>query len=290
MTDALDTYIASVAQETPIVLVEYFDAHYYKITDNGITFFFPSVTTKLGIIDKPNLARWRGDVGNREADLRMYDASQQGKRIHWAWEVAQKGGAVVYDPWQNPIYTPEGIADLKAKYGEVVILRTQEEMRHVVKLKRQFDLLKPKVLGVEKKVYDLEHRDAGTIDAIYEIAEGEYPIAGSKPLFLPRGVYINDLKTGSYIDDKVWLQLAPYAVMWEKMMGIQVAGALVTHSGSTIKSGVPGLKTLYRPREILLTKDYADYRHAAALWERDHEGDEPEQFQFPSLITLGGQK
>ena len=273
----------------PIVLVEWYDEHYYQITKDGQTHYLPSVTTKLGIIDKPGLSRWRGDIGNREADLRMYDAGQRGKRLHWAREMLLTGGAVIYDPWQTPVYTEQGILDLKVKYGgRVAILRTQDEMVQIVKLHRQLEILKPKLLGVEMKVYDLQFKDAGTIDGIYEIAGGLYMIAGARPLILDPGIYIEDFKTGNYLDEKVWLQLAAYAKMWEDMTRKHVKGALVTHTGAKTKGGIAGLTTLFRDRETLLKKDYIDYRHAAALWERDHEEDQPQEFQFPSLLVLNG--
>jgi len=269
------------------VLVEYFDDHYYKITKDGTTHYLPSVTTKLGIIDKPFLAKWRGDIGNREADFRMYEAGQRGKRIHWAYEIALKGGMVVYDPWQNPVFTEEGIAALKAEHnGNVSILRTQDEMWTIVKLQKQFDALKPFVIGVEEKVYDIANKDAGTIDNILWIDEGDYLVAGSKPIHLKAGTYINDLKTGKVVGENTWLQLAAYAFMYEQMHQMKVAGALITHTSATIKGGIQGLKTLVRDRQTLLEKDYPDYRHASALWEREHADDQPETFSFPATIQL----
>lgn len=270
-----------------VVLIEALNDHWYKVKDGDAVHWLPSVTTKLGVIDKPGLNRWRADIGQREADLRLYDASQRGKRIHWAWEIALLGGAVIYDPWDKPVYTAEGIADLKKQFGEVAVLRTQDEMFQIVKLQKQFDTLKPKILGVEETVFDLENKDAGTIDGILWIEEGDYEISGVKPLHLESGVYVNDLKTGSYLDENVWLQLAPYAFMYENMHGIKVRGALVTHTSAQTKGKIPGLKTMFRDRQTLLERDYNDYRHAAALWERQHEGDQPEIFQFPSMIHLG---
>src|SRR6185503_8263046 len=106
-----------------ITLIEYFDDHFYKIEHEGNTYYCPSVTTKLGVIDKPFLAKWRGDIGNREADMRSYEAANKGKRIHWAWEVILKGGVCIYDAWHHPTYSAEQIAQLKQEYGEVAILR-----------------------------------------------------------------------------------------------------------------------------------------------------------------------
>jgi hypothetical protein len=276
-----------MVDELQPVLIEWFDEHHYKIMVKGSPQYFPSVTTKLGIIDKPFLAKWRGDIGNREADFRMYEAGQRGKRIHWAYETALKGGCVIYDPWQNPTYTQEGIDALKVKFnGNLAILRTQDEMFQVDKLKRQFEALNPKILGIEETVYDVMFRDAGTIDNILYIEEGNYLIAGSKPIHLHEGIYINDLKTGKVVGEDTWLQLSAYAVMWEQIHGVQVTGALITHTAAVIKGGISGLKTLVRERDQLRNEDYVDYRHAAALWERNHADDQPQTYEFPSLIQF----
>lgn len=268
-----------------VVLIEWFNAHYYKVTVGDKSYYIPSVTTKLGVLDKPQLARWRGDIGNREADLRAYEASQKGTRIHWAYATALKGGAVVYDPWQKPVYTTEGLDALRKEHGEIAVLRTQEEMCDISKLAEQFKRLNPEVLGVEETVHDLDQLDAGTIDNILLIKDGEYSIAGQKPLRLSGGIYVNDLKTGSFVGDDVWLQLAPYTIMYEKKHGVTCAGALVTHTGSSIKSGIPGLKTLFCSREMIQIY-YQKYRRISDVWNDRHEGDHPETFQFPSLVTL----
>lgn len=271
-----------------IELISYYDDHFYRVEEHGEVYYLPSVTTKLGVIEKPQLARWRGDIGNREADLKMTEAQDRGKRIHWAWETVLNGGIAIYNPYQHPNYSQEQLEALNAKFGalNVVVLRVQDEMVQIHKLKSQFDLLKPEVLGVEKKVYDLEHRDAGTIDSILKIQKGDYMIAGAKPLSLKEGIYIQDLKTGNYLDDNVWLQLAAYTYMFEKMFEAKVQGALVTHTSAKTKGGIAGLTTLFRDRETLLDKDYNDYRHAAALWERNHADDQPKTFTFPTAITL----
>lgn len=271
-----------------IVLVTYEDEHWYKIVDRDQTYFIPSVTTKLGVKDKPFLARWRGDIGNREADLRMNEASQRGKRVHWAKETLLRGGVVVYDPWQNPVYTIDGIKDLEKQFKHVATLRVQDEMLQVHKIKQQLDILKPEVLAVEMTVYDLDELNAGTVDAVYAIKPGNYMIAGAKPLYLEGGIYIEDLKTGNVVDDSVWMQLAPYLVCYEKMSGNSVKGALVTHTGAKTRGGIAGLTTLFRSREDLILKDYPDYRHASSLWLRDHAEDQPKQYQFPAILTLGG--
>ena len=274
----------------PVVMVEWFNAHWYKVTQNGNVHWIPSVTTKLGIIDKPFLAKWRGDLRNREADLRMEDAANRGTRIHYAWAAALMNGAVLYNPARNAVYTEEGIAEYRKKYKEVAIIRSQDEMWQIVKLQKQFNILKPKVVDVEKTVFDIEDSIAGTIDHVYYIGEGEYKVNGSKPLYLKEGLYIGDLKTGSVVDENVWLQIAPYLYCYEKMVGITCQGGLVTHTSAKTKAGIEGLATLFRSREELIDKDFPDYLHASKLWMRKHADDKPETFEFPSMITLTNQK
>lgn len=271
----------------PVTLVEWFNEHWYKVSVNGGAHYLPSVTTKLGILDKPFLARWRGDVGNREADLRMNEASNKGKRIHYAWYVALKSGAVVYDPWQSPIYTPEQIADLNKKYdGLVSILRTQEEMWEVYKLSQQFKILKPEVVCVEQIVYDIETKDAGTIDHVYRVIEGDYAIAGQKPLHLPGGIVIGDLKSGAAIYDEAWYQTAKYLDMFEKKNGIKTIGTMITHSNASTRKGVPGLNTLFHSREQVMDEDLPMFKKIASVWESKHKDDQPETYQLPSIIQL----
>lgn len=272
----------------PIVLVEWFDDHWYKVKVGEAVRYIPSVTTKLGIKAKDGIARWRGDVGNREADLRLYEAGQRGTRLHWARKVLLEGGAVVYDPWQNPVYTDQGLIDLKEKYkGNVAILRTQDEMYQMVKLTKQIEILKPEILHVELKVYDLENNDAGTVDGVYRIKAGKYPINGSKLLELPAGIVVDDFKSGNYLDDNVWYQLAPYAKMVQDLLKEPVVGGLVTHTGANqIKGGIAGLATKWRPAEQLLGRDYKIYRNLSSVWEAEHVDDKPDQFQFPSILVL----
>jgi hypothetical protein len=282
--------VAEIVTTEPIVLVEWFDDHWYKVVKDGATHWLASVTTKLGIIDKPGLARWRGDIGNREADLRMHSQGDRGKRIHFAWATALEGGAVIYDPWQNPVYTPEGIAELSKKYnGKVAVIRTQDEMWQIDKLRRQHEILKPKVVAVEVKVYDLETKDAGTIDSVIMLETGIYPgINGVKPVPINKGLYINDLKSGNWLGDEADYQTGKYMVMYEKLFNVECAGTIITHTAASTKKGIPGLGTYVRTREQVLKEDVPMYNRIAAVWDAKHKDDQPETFQFPSIITLGG--
>lgn len=279
-------------------LIEFRSEHWYRVDEvkvvegavgETITHYIPSVTTKLGVKEKSFLAKWRGDIGNREADMRLFEAQQKGIRIHSAVEKMLRGGSVIYNPWNHPVYSQEQIAEMQEE-GPLAIVQHQDEMLDVWKVKQQLDILKPKVMDVEMMVYDLENKDAGTIDHVYEVQEGIYAINGRTEIHLDAGIYIGDLKTGQSVTDDVWLQVAPYLVMYEKMTGNQVAGAIVTHTGSKTKTGIPGLSTLVRSRQVLIESDYPDYRRASDLWMRDHKNDKPETYKIPSILKLQGEQ
>lgn len=90
--------------------VSWYDDRFYKITTReqpeGLTCFeapnglfhvyLPSTTTKHGIINKPFLAKWRGDIGNELADKKMHESQDRGTRIHYALEVLFNGGTVEF--------------------------------------------------------------------------------------------------------------------------------------------------------------------------------------------------
>lgn len=272
-------------------MVEWFNDHWYKLellsaTSQPETRWIPSVTTKLGITDKPFLARWRGDIGNREADMRLFEAQEKGKRIHNAWHIFCIGGVVLYNPWNRPNYTTEEISEIQFEYaGNVAVIQHQEEMLALVKLQRLVGILKPKMIFSEKVVYSLTHNDAGTADNAWEIAEGEYPINGAKPLFIKGGRYLVDLKTGSTVGESAFEQTAAYIKCDEEMGALPYQGSMILHTAAKTRTAIEGLACIVRSREDV-EKDYLTYRLKSELWERTNEDAAPRVFEFPSLIRL----
>lgn len=277
-------------QALEVKMVEWFSEHWYKITLlNGTgpdVRWMPSVTTKLGVIDKPFLAKWRGDLGNRECDMRLFEASQRGSRIHYAFNVLTTGGTVIYNPWQRPNYVPEVIKEITEKAnGNVAIIQYQDEMLALVKLQKWIDIVKPEILFSEMTVYSLKNNDAGTADVGFKIKEGHYPVNGSVPLFIPGGSYIADLKTGNQVSEEANLQTSAYLHCAEEMKMGPYAGTIILHTGAKTKRGIEGMATVLRkPEEV--EEDYKDYRLAAQLWERKNKDSKPTVFEFPSLIKL----
>lgn len=264
-------------------MVQYFDDHFYKVGENYIA----SVTTKLSVESKPFLARWRGDVGNREADMRMHDASQRGKRIHYAWWVYITGGTVVYNPWENPTYSEEDIKKLKSE-GILFVLNSQDEMLQLWKLQRFFELVNPQIRHAELIVYSVEKDIAGTLDNAFLIEKGKYDVSGKNQLVIPKtGVYIADLKTGNSFEESMWNQIAPYSKCYEEMGYGKTEGGLILHTGAKSKSGISGLSVPLRTAEEL-DHDFIIYQKIADIWKERNPGYGPDIFSFPSLIKKRG--
>ena len=276
--------------EPGIKLIEWFDEHFYKIETDDKIEYLPSTTTKLQVAPKPFLAKWRGDVGNREADLKMNEASDRGKRIHYAVNHYLNRGTVIYNPYQRPTFTAEAIKELEEKTGkEVFVLKDQGEMYQLYKFKLWINEVKPVIIASEVIVYDLDMKEAGTVDIVLDIAAGEYNVSGAKPLVLAGGRYIVDLKTGNQIDDNYYMQTADYQVMYNKSFKnsvgfVPVKENLIIHTNATTKKGILGLSTHLRTEEEA-KKDYEDFRHIAAIWERTNTSN-PKVFEFPNLIRL----
>jgi hypothetical protein len=282
-----------------IKMIEYFDDHFYKIEfEDGTKFYFPSVTTKLGAAPKPFLARWRGDIGNREADQRMYDAANKGKRIHYAVNLFLNDGVILLNPFNHPNYKEEKIREIQSRIDrEVFVLQDQDEMLHVYRFQEWMKRVNAKLLGTDMIVCDMTYNEAGTLDFALEIEEGTYEINGAKPLKLEKGIYIADLKTGSDVHDEAFLQIAAYSDMY--FMGAEkypdeFKGAMIIHTGSKMRTGIPGLSTVLRTPEQVV-KDYNDFRAVAQIWDRQNKDAMPRMLEFPSLITkneefLNGEK
>jgi len=268
-----------------IKTVEFHDDRWYRVGDE----YYPSVTTILGIISRPFLAKWRGDIGNREADMRMFEASERGTRIHSAFETLIKGGTVVYNPPQRPVYTPDEINALTAKYdGFVEIVKYQDEALQINKLMKFLEIVKPEILASEVTVYSDSQRYAGTVDAVMKIKGGKYPVNGRVPLEIKGGVWIVDLKTGKSLDDNAFMQMAAYAGAHVELGGAEVAGTMVLHTGSSNRAGIEGLGVSVRTDEM--DQDFRDFQTAHQLWLRKNKNVQPKAFEFPTLFTLKKEK
>lgn len=275
-------------QKENVTQIEWWDSHFYKVDfGDGKIDYFPSVTSKLNASPKPFLARWRGDVGNQEADRRLHDAEERGSRIHYAWYTINTGGTVLYNPFMRPVYMAEDIAEItKKENGKVFVLNYQEEMYALYKLQRWCQVVQPEILMSEKVVYSIQNRDAGQMDNLMRIKAGKYQINGKEPLVLKEGLYVFDLKSGNSVDsDDAPAQVAAYANCLYEMEGLDIEGTLIVHTNSQTRTGISGLSTILSTREEM-KENYKFYRDVASVWERKLAKDKPKLFEFPSLIKL----
>lgn len=269
-----------------VKLVEYYNEHWYKIETEGRTEYYPSVTTKLGIIRKPFLENWRGDLGNRECDMRLFEAGARGTRIHHAWYTLTTGGAIVYNNWRRPTYLADEIEVYKTRYKEnVAVVQHQDEMIDCWKLQRFMDIVKPKIIASELTVYSDKYKEAGTVDNVFEIEEGEYEVNGREPLALRGGVYIADLKTGNIFSEDTYMQTAAYASMYNEMYSVRVEGTLGLHTGGKNKKGIEGFNAYLRT-ESQKEEDFKDFRSVSQVWLNKNKTAAPRKLEFPSLLTL----
>lgn len=275
--------------EVKVKQVEWYDDRWYKITfPDGTVDYFASVTTKLGVIDKPGLRLWVGDVGNETANTHLFNAQERGSRIHHAWETLVTGGKVVYNSPYNGVFSRQEINTLyEQNNNNVAILPYQDEFHAILKLNAFYNEVHPEFVFNEKVVYSLSHKEAGTLDNLVKIKKGKYKINGMTPLELDSGYYVLDVKSGKEVYDENFLQVACYAHCVEEMKLVpKVIGALVLHTSGKTKKGIEGLSSYLRTSEDL-EKDYEVYRHVSKVWEYKNSTSKPKVFDFPSIISLG---
>jgi len=273
--------------------VEYFDKRRYKFTfTNNEVRYIPSVTTKLEEYREQGLEYYRERVGTEEADRAMEEGGEWGGIVHHGCFLLATGGAVLYEP---PSYQTIGIANedvadlvkqntlirqqLDAKGIPYLTINDQFRFLQARKFKFWMDTVKPKVLFAETVVYSLAHDIAGRIDFLFEIQEGNYPIAGVKEIFLPGGIVLPDVKTGAW-SDRHFLQMAAYRVAVKESLNVDVVATVGIHLKAKTNSG---MNTLVRVSPEV-DKDFEGFQHVAALYDRKHKNDEPQDFEFESVL------
>ena len=263
----------------------YFDDRGYRIKfKDGSVYEQASVTTKLGIEDKPFLYRWYADQGWDQARKKLHESGERGRRIHYALFIYTMGGIVLYNNPQVPSYTEQQISEFQRENPYFVVLQNQDEMLAMVKLQKFFDIVNPKIIESERTVWSIEHGIAGTLDMALEIEKGTYDVNGSKKLIIPEtGVYIGDLKTGAQISDSAWAQIATYKVAFDELSGLKSKGGLVLHTSASTKSGIEGFAAPLLTSEQL-EPHFQFFKHASAMWDFRNPNFTLKAFSFPTLI------
>jgi hypothetical protein len=291
------------ATKIEVKQIAWFDDRFYKIRYENdkkveVEDYIPSITTKIGALAKPNLMRWYGDLGTREARLQMTEKGDRGSRIHWAWETFCGGGVVIYQPDKAPLYDKEEFdALVKRHNNHFFVLKNQDEMWNFMKLSAFHKAIKPYYMVNERVVYNIDLREAGTLDNLIGIPEGEYMISGAKPVKLERGLYLFDAKTGNYVGNEARFQLSAYfyCVLYMIFNGLievpedyeqfGIKGAIIGHTSATTKNGIEGFSATILTRDQL-HEYYTRYRNIAAVWEAEFGTLKPKLRQIPGYVAL----
>lgn len=262
--------------------IDWFDQHYYKVGED----FYPSVTTILQAapFKQQALAYWRGDIGNNEADKQFYQAGERGTFIHNCMTKMLNGNRIYFK------FVPEGENGL--------LVTDQWDAIQLHRIAQFFKVVKPVILHNELIVYSHKHRFAGSIDLVLEIKDGSYLIDGKKPVYLPSGVYIADLKTSRDIHDDYWLQVAAYTFAFQEMYpDIKITNNLILHTKSSNKLGIEGFscKTvkLYGSEEeiednpqAIINENFNAFLDIHKLWKRKPVPTKPKLFNMPNKISI----
>lgn len=258
----------------------------YELTVIDDNIFLPSSTTILGSAPKEWLGRWRGQVGNWEADRVMNEALDKGSRVHSAFAALINGTIILFNNPKAPAYTKEQILniELDSKNG-VMILSNQQEMLEVWRLQRFFDIVKPKIIGTEMTVLSEVYGYAGTTDHLWFINAGEYDLGDKEKFIIEKsGHYILDIKTGKEDEYNYPEQLASYTVAIEESGDYKIEGAIILYSNSSKKKGIEGFKF------EMITKEELEYHFKGFIFQYNiwlkKANKSPKVFDLPSLLKI----
>lgn len=136
---------------------------------------YAKITSVLSIINKPQLNKWRGDIGNEKADQIMHEAAQFGREFHSFCEMIDRG-----EGWDIPLD------------------KINEPMRSMVEKYRAWFYENVKsVILTEEEIYSDKYLFAGRLDTVYEIKGIKGPV-------------LVDRKTGKFLDYTASMQMAAY--------------------------------------------------------------------------------
>ena len=258
----------------------------YTVLNDGKTIFLPSSTTILGSAPKEWLAKWRGQVGNWEADRIMNEAMDKGSRIHHTFANLINGTIVLFNNPKAPTYTQEQISQIAVENkAGVIVVQDQQEMLELWRLKQFFDILKPKVVATEMTVVNERYGYAGTLDHLWHIEKGVYDLGDKVKYEFPEtGLYILDIKTGG--EDKINYpeQLASYYSAVIEQPETNIKGAVLLYSNSGNVKGIQGFKL------DLLTPAVLEYHFQGFIYQYNvwlkKANKSPKVFDLPSLLRL----
>jgi len=152
-------------KEIEVQLCEWFDEHWYKMTLEDKTDYFPSITTKLGAVSNPGLIRYYKQTDLQTIEHKLFLSSKRGIRIHNAEHVLASGGVVVYMPFDPKIVCSEQIV-YSIKYREAGTMDREKK-----KKKGAYEGITRKPLKLEDGIY-LADTKTGMLGSAYKQGAG----------------------------------------------------------------------------------------------------------------------
>jgi hypothetical protein len=279
-----------------VVMVQWFDDHSYKITfiDGSERSFVSASTVSGGVFALDWLPRYRGQVGNDQADQELHIAGHRGTQVHHAIYTLCKPGLVMFDHAPEINVNPDLrekvtnlVAQCKANDVPYYVVRDQFNATLVNRYKKLHAVLGGKPLNSEMVVYSLTHETAGTLDQERTLEAGaRLAEDGTLVVNVPTtGIWILDFKTGAE-DEAHKLQVAAYLVCLEESKRVHVEGFIICYLNGKNKKGIAGVKCVLRTREQALEEDFPDFLRAKALWHRGHPNWEPKVAEFEAIMYL----
>jgi hypothetical protein len=247
--------------------------NFINTTDEGVEIYCPSVTTILNLVSPmPYLARWRGDIGNREADYIVSEALDNGSHIHSGCEAYCKN---------KTLYMLE-VEDLVKNIEDKFLVRSQMAMMQIARFEKLLDLFKPKIISIEESVFKLgKICYAGTLDYIFEIKEGIYELSNRTKIELKGGLYVVDLKTGKSASDTMFIQTSAYT---KCIMDKEIIGNMIWHLNSDRKTGIIGANVLATYDIELYYEQFLNYYKTFMFQNSELK---PKLYKIPLILKKG---
>lgn len=180
---------------------------------------WPSVTELIGLLDKPFLAKWRGKIGNEEADRIMHESAERGRTVHECVESYLRDGKL-------------------SMCGQ-----TEDCERLFRAWHKWWTDQKRTVHSLELKVISKKHKFGGTFDAIL--------LDGNKRI-------LTDWKFSNSDDHFRYLQLAGYALAFYDEVGEKIKEGLIVRVDREGKVYETRIKNLWKyvPLFVALRRIY----------------------------------
>ena len=250
--------IREVDTERGIVQLTMSDERWYsrRIMENTAWDFVPSVTWICDSYPKGiGFYHWLASKGWNEAEAIRAAAGDKGSKVHQAIGVLIAGGTVAMDDaFENPrTLEPEPL--------------TPAEYECLMSFVEWFQQVKPEVIASEYTVWNEHFRYAGTVDLKCRI-DGK--------------VWIIDFKTSADIWPPMELQVTAY----------KHADPAPESQRRKIRLGI--LQVGYRRNKTKKWKftevkdQWPLFLAARKIWEKETEGQQPLQREYPLSLSLGG--